>query len=83
MEYYLAIDQSTTSTKMNLYNQDGQIFYAKAIEFEQIVEKPGWLSHDFNKVSLDIFDLFSGLEKYLQENDIPFDQVKSVRFPLL
>ena len=59
MEYYLAIDQSTTSTKMNLYNEDGQLQLAEAIEFEQIVKKPGWLSHNFKQISKDIIQLFS------------------------
>jgi glycerol kinase len=46
MEYVLALDQGTTSSRAILYDRDGTICSLAQREFEQIYPRAGWVEHD-------------------------------------
>ena len=46
MEYVLALDQGTTSSRAILYDRDGTIHGLAQREFEQIYPRAGWVEHD-------------------------------------
>jgi glycerol kinase len=46
MEYILALDQGTTSSRALLLSQDGTVHGLAQAPFKQIFPKPGWVEHD-------------------------------------
>jgi glycerol kinase len=46
MNYILALDQGTTSSRAVLFNRDGQPIATAQQEFAQHFPKPGWVEHD-------------------------------------
>jgi len=46
LNYVLALDQGTTSSRAILYDRDGAIRGLVQREFEQIYPHPGWVEHD-------------------------------------
>ncbi|MCA9258490.1 MAG: hypothetical protein KDA61_04790, partial [Planctomycetales bacterium] len=46
MSYYLAVDQSTSSTKALLFDRDGNVVVQASREHRQIYPQPGWVEHD-------------------------------------
>jgi glycerol kinase len=46
MEYILALDQGTTSSRAVLVSQGGEIYRSAQKEFSQIFPNPGWVEHD-------------------------------------
>jgi glycerol kinase len=50
MEYILALDQGTTSSRAIIFNHAGEIETAAQREFEQIFPQPGWVEHDPNEI---------------------------------
>ena len=44
--YVMAIDQGTTSTRVIVFNHQGEIIGIKQKEHEQHYPKPGWVEHD-------------------------------------
>ena len=46
MQYVLALDQGTTSSRAILFDQKGQIASVAQHEFRQIFPAPGWVEHD-------------------------------------
>ncbi|SHH56705.1 glycerol kinase GlpK [Thermosipho atlanticus] len=46
MEYILALDQGTTSSRAIVFNKNGEYVYGLNKEFKQIYPKPGWVEHD-------------------------------------
>ena len=46
MEYILALDQGTTSSRAILFDHHGHIEATAQKEFEQIFPRPGWVEHD-------------------------------------
>ena len=46
MEYILALDQGTTSSRAVLYDEDATIRGIAQRELEQIYPQPGWVEHD-------------------------------------
>ena len=46
MNYILALDQGTTSSRAVLFNRDGQPIASAQQEFAQHFPKPGWVEHD-------------------------------------
>ncbi len=45
-KYVMAIDQGTTSTRVMVFNHQGEIIGIKQKEHEQHYPKPGWVEHD-------------------------------------
>jgi len=50
MEYVLALDQGTTSSRSILFNAQGQVQTIAQKEFEQVYPNPGWVEHDPNEI---------------------------------
>jgi len=50
MEYILALDQGTTSSRSILFDHHGAIQAVAQKEFEQHFPKPGWVEHDPNEI---------------------------------
>jgi glycerol kinase len=46
MQYVLALDQGTTSSRAILFDREGQIRASVQREFRQIYPQPGWVEHD-------------------------------------
>jgi len=46
MQYILALDQGTTSSRAIVFDHDGGIKAIAQQEFEQIFPQPGWVEHD-------------------------------------
>jgi glycerol kinase len=46
VDYLLAIDQGTTSTRAILFDAAGQACHHRRIELRQIYPQPGWVEHD-------------------------------------
>ncbi len=50
LNYVLALDQGTTSSRAILYDHDGTIRGTAQREFEQIYPNPGWVEHDAEEI---------------------------------
>ncbi|WP_263786352.1 glycerol kinase GlpK [Salinibacter grassmerensis] len=50
MQYILALDQGTTSSRSILFDAQGQVQTVAQKEFEQHYPKPGWVEHDANEI---------------------------------
>ncbi|MEL6945859.1 MAG: FGGY family carbohydrate kinase, partial [Bacteroidota bacterium] len=50
MQYILALDQGTTSSRAILFDKDSNIKGVAQQEFTQIYPKPGWVEHDANEI---------------------------------
>ena len=50
MNYVLALDQGTTSSRAILYDHEGNIRGAAQREFEQIYPRAGWVEHDAEEI---------------------------------
>ncbi len=50
MKYILSIDQSTSATKVLLFDMSGQCLDRESKEHEQIYLQPGWVEHDLDKI---------------------------------
>ena len=46
MQYVMALDQGTSSSRSLIVDQDGQIVASAQQEFRQIFPQPGWVEHD-------------------------------------
>ena len=50
MNYILALDQGTTSSRAVLVDKNGLIHTSAQKEFQQIFPQPGWVEHDPNEI---------------------------------
>lgn len=50
MEFILALDQGTTSSRAIIFDRKGSIRALAQQEFEQIFPKPGWVEHDAQEI---------------------------------
>ena len=50
MDYVIALDQGTTSSRAILFDHSGAIKGVAQKEFEQIFPKPGWVEHDPDEI---------------------------------
>ena len=46
MKYTLAIDQSTSATKVMLFDENEELKHSVAAEHNQYYPQPGWVEHD-------------------------------------
>ncbi|ALK95851.1 glycerol kinase [Massilia sp. WF1] len=46
MNYILALDQGTTSSRAILFDREGQVFASAQQEYPQYFPQPGWVEHD-------------------------------------
>lgn len=50
MNYILALDQGTTSSRAILFDKNGSIIATEQQEFTQIYPKPGWVEHNAQEI---------------------------------
>lgn len=50
MEYILALDQGTTSSRSIVFDKKGNIISTAQKEFRQIFPQPGWVEHDAEEI---------------------------------
>lgn len=50
VQYILALDQGTTSSRSMIFDQLGNIISVAQKEFRQIFPKPGWVEHDAEEI---------------------------------
>lgn len=50
MQYILALDQGTTSSRAILFDAHGRSVKSAQKEFRQIFPRPGWVEHDANEI---------------------------------
>ena len=50
MQYILALDQGTTSSRAIVFDRQGAIVAVAQQEFRQIFPKPGWVEHDAKEI---------------------------------
>jgi glycerol kinase len=72
MQYVLAIDQGTTSSRAILFDRAGSISGVAQKEFRQIFPQPGWVEHDPDEILASQFAMVNQVlrEKSLQVKDI-------------
>ncbi|MBQ2991608.1 MAG: glycerol kinase GlpK [Clostridia bacterium] len=46
MQYIIALDQGTTSSRAVIFDEQAHVVAMKSFEFEQIYPQPGWVEHD-------------------------------------
>ena len=51
MQYVLALDQGTTSSRALLFDQEGTIRSVAQQEFDQIFPQPGWVEHNPEQIA--------------------------------
>ena len=50
MDYILALDQGTTSSRAILFDRAGQVAALAQQEFKQHFPQPGWVEHDAQEI---------------------------------
>ena len=51
MQYVLALDQGTTSSRAILFDREGSVRAVAQREFDQIFPQPGWVEHDPEQIA--------------------------------
>lgn len=74
-KYILSIDQGTTSTRVILFNKDGEIKGVSQREFTQHFPKAGWVEHDANEIWSTVLSCFASV---LTESNIKPDQIAGI-----
>jgi glycerol kinase len=75
MEYILALDQGTTSSRAILFDRLGQVFATAQHEYPQHFPQPGWVEHD----PLDIWNSqLACAREVLQESGVDAGQVAAI-----
>ena len=71
MQYVLALDQGTTSSRALLFDQQGAVRSVAQREFEQIFPQPGWVEHNPEQIASS--QIAVALEALAQANARPTD----------
>lgn len=74
-KYILSIDQGTTSTRVIVFNKDGEIKGISQREFTQHFPKAGWVEHDANEIWSTVLSCFASV---LTESNIRPDQIAGI-----
>lgn len=75
MEYIVALDQGTSSSRAIAFDLNGNIAGIAQKEFKQIYPQSGWVEHDPNEIWESQWDVF---EKLLKENNIKSNQIQAI-----
>jgi glycerol kinase len=71
LQYVLALDQGTTSSRSLLFDRDGEVRAVAQREFDQIFPQPGWVEHDPEQIASS--QIAVALEAMAQINALPKD----------
>jgi len=74
-KYILSIDQGTTSTRVIVFNKDGEIKGVSQREFTQHFPKAGWVEHDANEIWSTVLSCFASV---LTESNIRPEQIEGI-----
>ncbi|MBQ9202223.1 MAG: glycerol kinase GlpK [Bacteroidales bacterium] len=73
--YTLAIDQSTSATKLMLFDESERLCHRVTLEHTQYYPQPGWVEHDAEEIMQNIF---RGAAQLLRESGVSEKEVQSV-----
>lgn len=73
--YILSIDQGTTSSRVILFNEEGEIVGVAQREFKQHFPKSGWVEHDANEIWSSVLSVMASV---LTENNVSANEVKGI-----
>ncbi len=73
MEYIIALDQGTTSSRAVLFNSDGHLLDITQKEFTQIFPKPGWVEHNPEEIWATQLEV---LRQLIKKNALHASQIK-------
>lgn len=62
MTYILAVDQSTQSTKVMIFNRDAGLIDSASKAHDQIFPTPGWVEHDADQIYANLLTAMSELK---------------------
>jgi glycerol kinase len=71
LQYVLALDQGTTSSRALLFDRDGEVRAVAQREFDQIFPQPGWVEHNPEQIASS--QIAVALEALAQANAQPKD----------
>jgi len=74
-KYVLAIDQGTTSSRVIVFNREGQIVLVTQKEFKQFFPSSGWVEHDAMEIWTSVQSV---IEKTLAHKDIQGSDIQAV-----
>lgn len=74
-DYVMAIDQGTTSTRVILYDKNGNTVGMVKKELPQIFREPGWVEHDANQIWIDTEWL---MQQILTKYNISVNNIDSI-----
>ena len=75
MEYVIALDQGTTSSRAVLFDAEGHLVAKAQREFPQIYPKPGWVEHDPKEI---LSSQMQALRAVLAESGTDISQVAAI-----
>ena len=75
MQYILALDQGTTSSRAILFDKNTNIIGVEQQEFTQIFPQPGWVEHNANEIWE---TQLAVAQKVLKNNNISAEQIVSI-----
>jgi glycerol kinase len=75
MNYVIALDQGTTSSRAVLFDERGHIQGIAQQEFRQIFPRPGWVEHDPKEIWSSQMGV---LQKLIRENSIKESSIKAI-----
>lgn len=74
MKYILAIDQSTSQTKLILFNKKGMPVIRKDMPHRQIVNEKGWVEHDPEEI---YSNLITGVKEIINSGSIKAEDIEA------
>jgi glycerol kinase len=75
VKYTIAIDQSTSATKVMLFDENAAIFARTSIEHKQYYPQPGWVEHDPVEI---LHNTYKAVELLLVESKIASTNISSI-----
>ena len=75
MEYLLALDQGTSSSRSILFDRNGHIAGVAQQEFTQHYPRSGWVEHDANEIWRSQFET---MQTVMRESQVPIEQVRAI-----
>jgi glycerol kinase len=75
MNYIVALDQGTTSSRAILFDENGQIVKVKQKEFTQYFPKSGWVEHDPEEIWTTQYEVFRTL---IRESGVSLSDIKGI-----
>ena len=74
-KYILSVDQSTTSTKAALFDQDVRLVSQNNLGHNQIYPKPGWVEHDPDEIYL---KTRQAIQNIVADSKIPKSEISAL-----